>query len=332
METKEYSKLLSICIPSHNRGHRALALVRSLLAMDRISSKDDIEIIVSDNGSTDHTEEYTVLRDISDSHLRYEKTVENLEFNGNYCKIIKMSQGQYCLLVSDEDSINEAPLTNLIGFLEFNRNIGMIKSKTSYHYDYITSGYAKAGTEALKSFYLMGNYISGTIYNRDYVTDDLIDGLRKLYGEDGGYYYYPHLFVEGYILNLADLYYFGECLIVEGDDEGDIPLTQNESVRLFASWESRTKQLAGYLKLVRDLRIDDDRKQLMFMMAVCKTISLIHLVKDKYINAGEDWISVCEAAGNAILQIVSDCGIPVITDNLQAYLEVVAEFIRKDLI
>ncbi len=331
MVKKDYSRLLSICIPSYNRGHRALDLVRSLLQMSCICQRDDIEIIVSNNGSAVHTDEYEIIRNIPDDRLVYNRFEENIQFYGNYNEIIKMSKGHWCLLISDEDSIDEDALSELIGLIEKAPDIGIIKARTSNQYKDLTSGSFRSGDEALKKFYLTGNYISGTIYNRNYVTDELIEGLKSLYEGDEGYYYYPHLFVEGYVLNKADFCGFGRILVTEGDDEGDMPKAQNVSVPVFASWESRIRQLDGYYKLIRDLNIDDDRKQLMFMMAVCKTIALIGLVKAKYLNTGADWDDIYVTAGNAILDGVRRSGISVIDANMEPYLQVVADFIRKDL-
>ncbi|MCR5300879.1 MAG: glycosyltransferase [Lachnospiraceae bacterium] len=332
MENKAYTKLLSICIPSYNRGHRALTLVRSILAMKCISERDDIEIILSNNGSSLHTEEYDEIESISDERLKYNRFEENILYWRNYNEIIKMSEAHWVLLVSDEDSLDENVLNDFINYLDTLPGTGMIKTGTSVQYRDFPSVYAKAGDEALKAFYLTGNYISGTVYNREYVTDDLIDGLKKLYEGDEGYYYYPHLFVEAYVLNIADFCFYDKILVIEGEDEGDIPRAESVSVPVFASWQTRVKQLGGYFKLIKDLGIDDDRKQLMFMMAVCKTISLIALVKDRYISAGEDWNSIYVTSGNAILDEVRKCGIEVINNNMEPYLEVTADFIREDLV
>ena len=299
--------------------------------MDRVSKRDDIEIIVSDNGSTKHVEEYEKIRNMKDPHLIYDRLEENIQYYGNFNHIIKLSRGQFSLLISDEDKLDQKHLSDFMEFLENNRDMGMIKVRTSDHYSGFEAGSFRSGEEAIKKFYLSGNYISGTVYNRDYVTDELIDGLKDRYEGDEGYFYYPHLFVESYILNTADFHFYDKCLIIEGDEEGDIPRVDKVTVPLFAAWESRVEQLSGYFKMIRDLQVDDGRKQLMFMMAVCKTISLIALVKDKYVSSGAVWEDVYMSAGNAILQAATKCGIAVVLDNMEAYLQIIADFIRKDM-
>ena len=53
--------LFSICIPSYNRGHRAVRLVRKLLAMPY--SEHEIEIICSNNGSDKYKKEYQEIKE-----------------------------------------------------------------------------------------------------------------------------------------------------------------------------------------------------------------------------------------------------------------------------
>ena len=60
--------LLSICIPSHNRGHRALALVEELL---QLPYGNELEIICSNNGSDKNTEGYEKLKEIKDERFVY---------------------------------------------------------------------------------------------------------------------------------------------------------------------------------------------------------------------------------------------------------------------
>ncbi|MCR5649859.1 MAG: glycosyltransferase [Lachnospiraceae bacterium] len=331
MEPERYSKLLSICIPSYNRGHRALGLVKSLLEMKCVSEREDVEIIVSNNGSTLYTEEYDEISHFSGERFIYNRFDENIQYWGNYNETVKLSNGHYCFLISDEDRIGESSVAALLEFLEDGPDFGVMKTASTVHYKDNAPGRAAAGEDAIKQFYMAGNYISGALYNRRYVTDDLIDGLKNLYKTDEGYYYYPHLFVEAYVINQADFYFFDGCTVIEGDDEGDMPQAKAVSLPVFASWESRVAQLAGYFKLIRDLNIDDARKQLMFMMAVCKTISLVVVVKGQYLENATEWNTVYVSAGNAILDAVRDCGIPIIENNMEAYLQVVADFIKKDM-
>lgn len=295
--------------------------------MECVSGRTDIEIILSDNGSSKFVKEYEEISDIQDPHFRYNRFEENILYPGNYNSIVKMSLGHYCLLISDEDGFDEGCLGRFIGFIEGCPDVGIIKTGTTKQYNDQKDCMYSAGEEALKAFYLVGNYISGTVYNRDYITDELIDGLKHFYDGDEGYYYYPHLFVEAYALNISGFCSVADQVIIEGEDEGDQPGADRVTVPVFAAWETRVAQLRGYYKLIRDLNIDDGRKQLMFMMATTKTIVLIKFVRDKYILAGLSWDEVYRSASDAVMESVRECGISVIEDNIDAYLQVIADFL-----
>ncbi|MCR5300876.1 MAG: glycosyltransferase [Lachnospiraceae bacterium] len=336
MHNNNVSKLISICIPSYNRGHRALDLVIRLQGMDCIRQNSNIEIIVSDNGSTEHTAEYDEIRSMTDDTLVYNRFETNRNFYGNFNTVVKMSRGQWCMLLSDEDTVDESEFENVLELLESKSECGVIKAKTSKQYANYTMPegcHGSAGYDALRSFFLMGNYISGTIYNRKYVTNELIDGLCGLYEGNEGYFHYPHLFVEGFVLNLSDFYYYDRCFIIEGEPEKNQPLSQTiDTLPAWSSWESRVAQLEGYLRLIRDLQPDRKTTDMMFRVAVWRTVNLIALVKEAYVLKGMDWPQVCESSGNRILEVVSRCGIAAVNEAMLDYLQICAQMIKTEML
>lgn len=299
--------------------------------MKYVTERDDIEIIVSNNGSKDNASGYEQIRDLCDTHVVYNRFDENRQFYGNYNAVVKLAKGHYCLLVSDEDIINENILIDLLCILEDYPDLGIIKAKTSIQYSNYQSGYAKAGFDALKEFFMQGNYISGTVYNRDYVTDELIDGLCRLYEEEEAYRYYPHLFVEGVALNVADFYFFDKCLITEGKEEGDKTTDDNTDILPFSTWESRICQLSGLLKFIGMTGTDNERRELMFRIAVWKTIWLIRLVRDDYIRSGAAWNAIYESSAKAILQEVAKCNVYIPAEEMPRYLQISAELIKGNV-
>ena len=93
--------LLSICIPTYNRGHLALKHVQEILNIE----SQDIELVVSNNGSQVKKECYEQIKNIQDSRLNYFEFNENQGFLINLCQVIKLSKGDFCMLLSDEDGI-----------------------------------------------------------------------------------------------------------------------------------------------------------------------------------------------------------------------------------
>lgn len=93
---------LSIAIPTYNRASildRALDNIAS-----QISSENDIQVVISDNGSTDNThdivEKYT-----SRLNIKYAALPENKGFDKNYINAIYESDGEYVWVKGDDDLI-----------------------------------------------------------------------------------------------------------------------------------------------------------------------------------------------------------------------------------
>ena len=118
LEAAGRTKKLSVCIPTYNRARRVEQAVRSVLASDR----DDIEVVVSDNASTDDTLER--LAAIDDPRLRVQPNPENFGPLRNFLLALSRAEGEYCLLHSDEDTVEADAVSALIDFLAANPEVG----------------------------------------------------------------------------------------------------------------------------------------------------------------------------------------------------------------
>jgi hypothetical protein len=90
---------LSILIPTRNRATYLAGAVRSALAQDH----SDIEVIVSDNASTDETP--AAMGAISDPRLRYFRQERDLGMVGNWNACVARASGDLVLLLSDDDEL-----------------------------------------------------------------------------------------------------------------------------------------------------------------------------------------------------------------------------------
>ncbi len=68
---------VTVCIPTYNRRELLSRSLQSVLDQ----SLEDAEIIISDNASTDDTEEY--VRSIGDPRVRYSRLPSNIGLFGN---------------------------------------------------------------------------------------------------------------------------------------------------------------------------------------------------------------------------------------------------------
>lgn len=282
--------LFSICIPSHNRGHRAIRLVKKLLEMPW--DEHEIEIICSNNGSDKYIEEYREIKKIKDKRLRYHEFASNQGFAGNVNQVIKMSRGDFCMLLSDEDGILPENLKNYILFLDMHPELSLVKGCTSFVYSDLRTQYFTYTEEAVDGYYLMGNYISGTIYNRKIISNELIEEYEKRYHENEAYIYYVHLFLDTYAL-LHGNFCCSDLLLIEEGAPADSfdPGTESPdpTVPVFGTYESRIAQMRGFLEHIRDL---DVKPALVFQMlgrVIERITEWINIQKEKYISHGDDW-------------------------------------------
>lgn len=99
--------ILSICIPTYNRAHYLEECLESI--KKQLTGKDVlsgyIEIVVSDNHSTDNTAEVAKKYENSFVNFRYFANESNLGPDLNIFNAVKRSTGRYCWHVGDDDLI-----------------------------------------------------------------------------------------------------------------------------------------------------------------------------------------------------------------------------------
>ncbi len=98
MEKANYP-LVSIGMPVFN-GEKSLAQ-----ALDALLKQDytNLEIIISDNGSTDHTPEICQEFLKKDSRIKYYHSPENLGSNWNFNRVFNLSSGKYFMWAAHDD-------------------------------------------------------------------------------------------------------------------------------------------------------------------------------------------------------------------------------------
>ena len=117
--------LITIGIPTYNRAHSTLPLtLESALAQNY----PNLEIIVSDNCSTDDTEK--VVTSYKDPRLEYIRQKVNLGSNGNYNALLHAARGSYFLLLHDDDLIDGDFLSTCMDRAGYRTAYGVIRTGT----------------------------------------------------------------------------------------------------------------------------------------------------------------------------------------------------------
>lgn len=283
--------VLSVCIPTYNRGNLALQLVKELMEICRIYP-GRIEIVISNNGSDKYLDDYKTIHEIADKNenIIYFESDNNKQFVGNFNQVLRLANGEWCLLLSDEDHIIVEELGYYLDFINNNPQVGVIRANTDRLYCQIQKeDYRGAGLSAIDGYFLQGNYISGVFYNRKYLPNEAIDKMEKTYlikDNNRGYFSYPHMFVEALLLIVSDFYRCERMLIREGDEVKDQVMDNSLGVQFFAAFEERLQQAKGYIEFVSKTKCDIDIKKLMIRKTIEKTIFLVRMQKNNYETIG----------------------------------------------
>lgn len=104
----------SICIPNYNYGQYIGETIQSVVSQNY----ENIEIIISDNQSTDNS--WDVIQDYAqnDSRIKAFQNEANLGFAGNLDAVSAKASGDYHLLVSSDDLLNPGALDFYARFIE----------------------------------------------------------------------------------------------------------------------------------------------------------------------------------------------------------------------
>ena len=119
------TQTVTIAIPTYNRADRFL---QSAIECALEQTWEDLEIIVSDNCSTDNTGE--VVKSYSDSRLRYIRQEENIGANNNFNFCVNNANGDYLLLFHDDDVIDRDMVAACMDAAAGDTSFGLIRTGT----------------------------------------------------------------------------------------------------------------------------------------------------------------------------------------------------------
>ena len=106
--------LLSVCIPTYNR---AGFLRECLASLCKDGVEDLVEVVVSDNASSDDT--IAVLEEFSLTlPMRHVVQAENIGADRNFDAVIAFAQGEYCWLLGSDDVVESNTLRKMIALLQ----------------------------------------------------------------------------------------------------------------------------------------------------------------------------------------------------------------------
>ncbi len=125
--TDNVHPLVTIAIPTYNR---ADGYLKQTIQSAVSQTYTNIEIIVSDNCSTDNTE--IVVKGFNDPRIRYFKHSKSIGYIGNANFCVEQARGDYLLLLHDDDLIDHDFVDVCLKAVNYTNDIGVIRTGTRW--------------------------------------------------------------------------------------------------------------------------------------------------------------------------------------------------------
>lgn len=210
--------LLSICIPTYNGASSFLKDVLEA-AVCILSKEDDVEVVVSDNCSTDGTpvliQKYTRIK-----NFRSYRNKENVGFNGNFQLLSdKYAEGKYCWFVGDDDVINTEYVSYVleilrkkeIDLLTLNFNLSTSKKKRHISVEPHYCSYWKAVDLCHDDANTLCTYMGSVVFSRKPFKEFPKDFISNSF--DTFYNVFPNAYILGCVFCNSRCAYLGVPVI-----------------------------------------------------------------------------------------------------------------------
>lgn len=125
-ENKANRPILTIAVPTYNGANTIRAMLDILIPQ----ITDEVEVIISDNCSTDNTQQIISEYKVKCQKIQYFRNKENLKADGNFLQCMKLASGKFTMLISDDDIIVEGAIKKIIKFLKENPDITLAHLET----------------------------------------------------------------------------------------------------------------------------------------------------------------------------------------------------------
>ena len=122
-------RLVSVGIPTYNRARSLERAVRSALAQEG----PEIEVVVSDDGSSDDTAQLLERLSAGDPRLRHVRQPRNLGHARNFQVVFELSRGDYFMWLSDDDELEPGYVRHCLEALEADPQLVGVCGRGRYH-------------------------------------------------------------------------------------------------------------------------------------------------------------------------------------------------------
>jgi glycosyltransferase domain-containing protein len=120
--------LVSIGLPTYNRAAKLRRAIDSALKQDYLH----IELIISDNASTDDTQTLCCEAAKRDSRINYLRQPKNIGITKNFREVFNRGRGELFMWLADDDWLDSTYLSTCVEFLTSNPDYMLACGKTKY--------------------------------------------------------------------------------------------------------------------------------------------------------------------------------------------------------
>jgi glycosyltransferase involved in cell wall biosynthesis len=120
--------LVSVGLPVRNAGDRVSDVVKSVLAQDH----PDLELVISDNASTDDTEDVCRALAAGDDRVRYHRQPENVGILNNFMTAMRLGRGTYFRWIGDDDQLEPACVSTAVRAFAADPRLILVTSQVAY--------------------------------------------------------------------------------------------------------------------------------------------------------------------------------------------------------
>lgn len=280
---------LSICIPTYNREKFLGELLESILAQ---ANPSEVEIVVSDNASTDNTSQVIAKFQTRYSKITYAVAPQNMGPDRNYLTSVALARGEYCWLMGSDDVLPPGAIETMLRHLssgddiyltgrrEANYNLQPIRDRVwlapneaSQRFDFSKPQELLRYLNACRSLGGLFSYLSSIVVKKK--SWDRIPFDESFIGSA-----YSHVYVLlSLVLQGCRLQYLTSPLVVSRSG--------NDS--FFTDWVTRTLiDFKGYHQLALSL-IPDPRVRAAFLGVMRREYPAISLIKTKILAPSKHW-------------------------------------------
>ncbi len=165
--------VLSICIPTYNRAELLRSAIHSL-AYQINELGDEVELVVSDNCSTDNSRD-VVERVQQQCPIRYHRNAENVGAMRNILSLVREhARGEFCWVIGDDEMIRDGGVRKLLQAIKEHSDL-----------DYFYVNYSIDGFERREDVFVTAEDFSAwTQTGNPNLEERRIDRWERLIAED----------------------------------------------------------------------------------------------------------------------------------------------------